>query len=92
MKLTGEVILDENSLENLKEEVRKDVVEEIRNEGLHYMEATKYLSSIDDVTGFSNILKEVMPEFLRSQEKKDFYFNDEKTYAKLMMCYEILSL
>lgn len=92
MKLTGEVILDENSLEKLKEEVRKDVIEEIRNKGLHHIEITKYLSSIDNVTRFANILKEVMPEFLHNMEDKDFHFDDEKIYAKLMMCYKILMM
>ena len=92
MRLAGEVILDENSINDLKDEVRKDVVEEIRERGLRHEEAARYLSSIDNVTGFAKILKEVIPKFLHSQEKKDFHFNDEKTYAKLMMCYEILML
>lgn len=92
MRLIGEVILDKNSLENLEKEVRKDVIEEIRNKGLHHIEAAKYLSSIDNVTGFANMLKEVMPKFLHNMEEKDFHFDDEKIYAKLMMCYEILSL
>lgn len=56
MKLTGEIILDEKTTQQLKEEVRVEVLKDIEKDGLDYEEALKFLKSINSVTGFRNIL------------------------------------
>ena len=90
IKLTGEVILDDESLNKLKEELRKEVIESIKLDGLSDDEAKKFLLGIDNVSGFVNILIEVLPEFLNSLDNGKFHFDDEAKYKKLKMCYDIL--
>lgn len=92
IKLTGEVILDDKTLNALKENVRQEVLLEIRNNGLWDEEVEKFLSEIDNAEGFMNILLRVFPKFLNNIDKEKFHFNDELKYKKLKMCYDILTL
>lgn len=50
MKLTGEVILDDTTMEDLKEEVRKEVIEEIKENGNYKDEIETFLSNTTSET------------------------------------------
>lgn len=92
MKLTGRIILDEETKQALKNEIRAEVLEDIKEDGLEYEEALAYIKNIDNVCGFKNIFVAGLSEFLPKVETGDFHFDDEKTYKKLKMCLEIMEM
>lgn len=92
MKLTGEIILDEKTTQQLKEEVRVEVLKDIEKDGLDYKEALKFLKSINSVTSFRNIFIDSLSEFLPKIKSEDFNFDDEKNFNKLKMCLEIMKM
>lgn len=92
MKLTGEIILDEKTIQQLKEEVRVEVLKDIEKDGLDYEEALKFIKSINSVTGFRNIFIDSLSEFLPKIKSEDFHFDDEKNFNKLKMCLEIMKM
>lgn len=78
MKLTGEIILDEKTTQQLKEEVRVEVLKDIEKDGLDYEEALKFIKSINSITGFRNFFIDSLSEFLPKIKSEDFHFDDEK--------------
>ena len=47
MELTGQVILDEETMEKLKDRVRHEVINEIKEEGNYSSEIERYLNDCD---------------------------------------------
>lgn len=92
MKLTGEIILDEKTTQQLKEEVRVEVLKDIEKDGLDYEEALKFIKNINSVTGFRNIFVDSLSEFLSKIKSEDFHFGDEKIFNKLKMCLGIMKM
>ena len=92
MKLTGEIILDEKTTQQLKEEVRVEVLKDIEKDGLDYEEALKFIKSINSVTGFRNFFIDSLSEFLPKIKSEDFHFDDKKNFNKLKMCLEIMKM
>lgn len=78
MKLTGEIFLDEKTTQQLKEEVRVEVLKDIEKDGLDYEEALKFIKRINSVTGFRNFFIDGLSEFLPKIKSEDFHFDDEK--------------
>ena len=73
MKLTGEIILDEKTTQQLKEEVRVEVLKDIEKDGLDYEEALKFIKSINSITGFRNFFIDSLSEFLPKIKSEDFH-------------------
>lgn len=92
MKLTGEIILDEKTTQQLKEEVRVEVLKDIEKDGLDYEEALKFIKSINSITGFRIFFIDSLSEFLPKIKSEDFHFDDEKIFNKLKMCLEIMKM
>lgn len=92
MKLTGEIILDEKTTQQLKEEVRVEVLKDIEKDGLNYEEALKFIKNINSVIGFRNFFIDSLSEFLPKIKSEDFYFDNEKIFNKLKMCLEIMKM
>ena len=78
IELTGKVILDDETLEALKKEVRKEVMEDIKEDGLSYKEAVRFVTEINNVGGCMNFLKDTLPILVTKLENSEFHFDDEK--------------
>lgn len=92
LKLSGEVILDDETMEELKEKVRQEVINDIQKDGLSYEEAVRFLREIDNISGFMNTLKATIPEFVDKFKDKDKYFDDDIKYKKIKLINDILNL
>ena len=92
MELTGKVILDDSSMEKLKNELREEIINDIELHGLEYKEVIKLtLSKINYPGEFSNVLIDILPIFL-DKIKCDTYLTGRNDYKKLKMCNDILHL
>lgn len=92
MELTGRIILDEETKQALKNKIRAEVLEDIKEDGLEYEEALAFIKNIDTVCKFKNIFLAGLSEFLPKVKTGNFHFDDEKTFNKLKMCLEILKM
>ena len=92
MELTGKVILDDETLKALKKEVREDVLNDIKEDGLSYKEAVRFATEIDNVGECMNFMRATLPILVAKLENSEFHFDDEKKYKKLKMCCDILNM
>ena len=47
MELKGQVILDEDTMDNLKKQIRREVIDEIKENGNYSFEIEKYMKNCD---------------------------------------------
>ena len=90
MELTGKIILDDATLNTLKREIRKEVINDIDENGVKVSEAKILLAKIDSVRVFSNIFEEALSDFIELKEDNIDSFENQ-TFNKLKMCYDILT-
>lgn len=92
MKVHGEMTLDAESIKDLKSQLRDDVLNEIKADGLYENEIKCFLSNIDNVRQFSHILKESLEDFLEKHKGDEYNYGDEKVFLKLQTCLNILEM
>lgn len=81
MKLIGEVTLDKESMENLKESVRSDVIADIKSDSLYSEEVKKYLNECDP-TSYVKIIESTIDNVLDSIVEDDIAFKSDKRAFK----------
>lgn len=92
MELKGKVILDENSMDKLKEKIREEVIEEILTEGNYVEEIEKYLLDCD-FQGYVNIIESTIDSIILKTNIDEIHFAYEKTlYNKILAIQSIFRI
>ena len=90
MKNTEEIILDE---QNLTKRIRKEVIEDIKQNGMASDDLVQVLSRIESVDYFTDIFKKSLTEILKKYDKDSkFHYDTIKSVKKLKLCKEILEM
>lgn len=95
MKLTGEVILNEETLSKLKAELRREILSDINEKGITVAEAERVIRRVKNVGEFTAIIGGLIYDFINPDTPvwemiKDNC--DERNFNKLKLCHEILKL
>lgn len=86
------VNLDKQSMQELKDSVRKEVIEEIKKSGNTYSEIVYFLINLSS-EGYFNIIKDTLPDILDKTNETDIVFLDEKIkYKKLKIISDLLEI
>ena len=95
MELTGKIELDEKTMQTLRDEIRKEVIQDISKTGLMLDETVKYLENICS-TSYFNIFRDTIEKAISAGEKEkendEFHFDDEKKFRILKLMYEMIRL
>lgn len=89
--LTGQVILDDESKNAITEQVRKEVIQRLKDDGLFFDEAVEWLRTLS-FSGYYNVLCSTIREVINkvNTEEELRFSSDEKKYSKLNVIKNIL--
>ena len=92
IKLKGEVILDDESMKELKEKIREEVINDIKEDGNYFCEIEKYLNDCD-YKGYVNLIKYTIDNVISKTDENDIAFsNEKKAYTRLLAIKSILNI
>lgn len=92
LELTGKVILDERSIDELKKSVREDAICDLKTNGCYLDEVVKYLEDCS-LAGYLGIISTTATTMLEKIKEEDLVFSsDVKLRRKLEMIKNILDL
>lgn len=92
MKLTGTVLLDEQTMNNLKEEIRKEVLEDIKSDGNYEGEIIQFLEDCD-YSGYLYMIHTTINHILNKTNEQEITFASDKVrYKKLLAIKAILDI
>ncbi len=69
LKLTGEVILDNESMEELKEKIREEVINDIKENGNYFSEIERYLNDCN-YKSYVILIKDTIDNVISKIDKK----------------------
>lgn len=89
--LTGQVILDDESRNAITEQIRKEVIQRLKDDGLFFDEVVSWLKTLS-FSGYYNVLCATIQEVIdKVNTEEELRFNsDEKKYSKLNVIKSIL--
>ena len=92
MELKGTVTLDEKTMEELREHIREEVINDIKEGGNYFNEIEKYLNDCDFET-YMQLIINTLDGVIERTKDEDIRFNsDEKTYNRLLAIKSILNI
>lgn len=92
MELKGTVTLDEKTMEELREHIREEVINDIKEGGNYFEEIEKYLNDCDFET-YMQLITNTLDGVIERTKDEDIRFNsDEKTYNRLLAIKSILNI
>ena len=92
MELKGKVILDEESMDELKDQLRQDIVKEIKEEGLYSSEIEQFLNECSYEL-YIRMIQCTIGNVISKTNKEDIHWNSEKkTYQRLLAIKSILDI
>lgn len=92
MELRGTVTLDDDTMDNLTEQIREEVIEDIKNNGNYSYEIEKYLKDCN-FREYVSMIKDTVDYIISKTEKKTIYFdNDKKKWNTLLAISSIFKI
>lgn len=92
MELRGTVMLDDDTMDNLTEQIREEVIEDIKNNGNYSYEIEKYLKDCN-FREYVSMIKDTVDYIISKTEKKTIYFdNDKKKWNTLLAISSIFKI
>ena len=82
-KLYGECILDPSSMADLREEIREEVLSEIKEKGLRIDEMISFLMMYDYKT-YMRVISETIDHAVEDSEKSKKTWDGERRAAKML--------
>ncbi len=90
--LKGQVVLDEESKNVLKEKIREEIIEDIRMNGNYVCEIEKFMNECDYGT-YLSILELTLENVISRIDKNNITFNsDLKSLSKILAIKSILDI
>ena len=84
IKLTEQIILDGKTMDQLKEHIREEVIEDILTSGAHWDEVEKYLSK-RHFEDYLTIIKNTIDNAIQNVEVGDLSMPSGKRYYKILV-------
>ena len=92
LKLKGEVILDNESMEELKEKIREEVINDIKENGNRVCEIENFLS-VCDYEEYINLIKCTIDDIISKTDINNITFdNEKKAYTRILAIKSILNI
>ena len=90
MKLTGQVILDDETTRKLTEQIRREIMEDITTRGLRGDETEKYLSECN-YKEYISLIRKTIDGVIRNTDL-DAPFFEKNTFKTLTVMSDILKI
>lgn len=92
MELKGQVILDEETMEKLKSQIRQEVINEIKEEGNYSSEIEEYLNNCNFIS-YMKMIDYTIDNVVSKMNKEDIHFeSDRKAYNQILAIKAILEI
>ena len=86
MELKGQVILDEESMEKLKNKIRGEVINEIKEKGNYSTEIERYLNDCD-YKSYVKMINRTIRKVISKIDKEDITFESD-----VKACHQIVAI
>ena len=77
MELKGQVILDEETMEKLKSQIRQEVINEIKEDGNYSSEIEEYLNDCNFVS-YMKMINYTIDNIVSKMAKEDVHFQSDR--------------
>lgn len=92
LKLTGQVLLDDDSMNKLRESIRKEIIQEIKENGHYTSEIKQFLNELDS-KDYYNIIAQTINGIIEKTDPEKFTWSDEQLkFDKLKLMSDIILL
>lgn len=92
MELRGQVILDEKSMDKLKDQIRQEIIDEIKEEGNYASEIERYMNDCNFESYIGMIICTI-DNVISKIDKENIRFNsEEKAYHRILAIKSILDI
>lgn len=92
MELKGQIILDEETMEKLRGQVRQEVINEIKEAGNYSSEIAEYLNDCNFIS-YMKMINYTIDNVVSKMDKKDVYFeSDRKAYRQILTIKSVLEI
>ena len=92
MELKGQIILDDETINNLKDEIRKEVVEDIRKSGNYSHEIKRYMNDCD-FESYMIMIEKTIDNIIEKTNEEDIYFDtSRRRWRQLLAIKSLLNI
>lgn len=76
MELKGQVILDEDTMDNLKKQIRREVIDEIKENGSYSFEIEKYMNNCD-FKSYMEMIENTIHQVIKNSYENETYIKHD---------------
>lgn len=92
MELKGQVILDDETMDKLKEQVREEVINEIKEYGNYSSEIEEYMNSCN-FENYMRMIEVTIDNVIKNTNKEDIHFESGwKSWNRLVTLKSLFSI
>lgn len=92
LKLTGQVLLDDESMNKLRESIRKEIIQEIKEDGHYTSEIKQFLNELD-AKSYYNMISQTISDIIQKTDPEKFTWSDDQLkFDKLKLMSDIILL
>ena len=92
LKLKGDVILDNESMEELKEKIREEVINDIKENGNSFCEIEDFLN-VCEYREYIDLIKCTIDDIISKTDINNITFdNEKKAYTRILAIKSILNI
>lgn len=92
MELKGQVILDKESMDELKDQIRQEIIDEIKEEGNYSSEIERYMNDCN-YESYMEMIRCTIDNVIAKIDKDNIRFNSErKAYRRILAIKSILDI
>lgn len=84
MELKGQIILDDETMDNLKDEIRKEVVEDIRESGNYSHEIERYMNDCN-FESYMRMIEKTIDNMIEKTNEEDIHFDTGRRRWKQLL-------
>ena len=89
MELKRQIILDDETMDNLKDEIREEVIEDIRKSGNYSHEIERYMSDCD-FESYVIMIERTIDNMIEKTNEKDIHFDTNRRRWKQLLAIKSL--
>lgn len=92
MKLKGQIILDDETMDNLKDEIRKEVIEDIRESGNYLHEIERYMNDCN-FESYMRMIEKTIDNMIEKTNEEDIRFDTgRRRWKQLLVMKSLLDI
>lgn len=89
MELKGQIILDDETMDNLKDEIREEVIEDIRKSGNYSHEIERYMSDCN-FESYMEMIEKTIDNMIEKTNEEDIHFDTGRRRWKQLLAMKSL--